>query len=223
MKKILGMVLMICLLLVVPFANNASLSSVYAADKNTVIILEGAKQSEKQVTVDVTVKENSGIYSMLLGIEYDNTVMTLTNVEHGTALQSLEPLASGSYSVYPYKVTYLGTNDENDYSTGKLMTLTFTIKENVPDGKYLVKLAYEKNKDVTYLQNKDFPTKNLVVNDVEVTLLENKVENVTTVENNNSATIMWILVGVSIGLVIIAIVTTVVILRKKKGKWVKLW
>lgn len=228
MKKIMVMVLMICMLLAVPFATSSVLSVDAAESKNTVILLEGAKQNEKEITVDVNVKENSGVFSMYLEIQYDETVMELTKVDRGTALESLTPDWTGDLSVAnsegKLKITGVGTEPINDYSTGKLMTLTFKVKDNAEDGSYSIKLAYEKNKDVTYLQGNKFPTKNIITNGVKITLKGSVVDQVVTEDiNGNNSTLKWALIGTGIGIVVIgAVVAAVVVTKKKKGKWVKL-
>ena len=227
MKKFLVLVLMICLVLAMPIANSSLVSVSAAQDKNTVILVEAAKQEKdkKEIKINVNVKENSGIHSMVLGIDYNNTALSLTNVEYGSALASLdEKIASATYDTYPYKISFVGPSDYNDYSTGKLMTLTFKVKEGAVDGDYTIKLSYEKDKDIVYVEGNAFPTKNIITNSVKITLKGSEVEKISTEKlGDNNLTLTWGLIGGAIGIVVIAAVVTVIVIQRKKGKWVKLW
>ena len=213
---------MLCLLM--PISISAPFSTVYAAENATAIILEGTQQSDNEVKVDINVKENTGIFSMVLSIEYDTSVMELSNLKFGSALSDLDPIPSGDYSVYPFKISYLGTEDKNDYSTGKLATLKFKVKENAPDGDYVIKLNYSKNKDVTMLQNNTIQTKNLITNALKVTLKESKLQNIITIDDDSDNNqIIWIVLGSVVGVgLIAAVIATIIIIKKRKRKWVKI-
>ena len=228
MKKFLGIMLMLCLLVVFPLATS-SISSVEAASKNTVILLQGTEQSENEVKVDVNVKENSGVLALKLEIGFDKNALELTNINGGTALSSLGIIWTGDLAVANANGKLVlhgeGTGEPivNDYSTGKLMTLTFKVKNNVPDGDYSIKINYEKNKDVTYIENKQAITKNIITNSVKVTLKESQIEKVeTTAQEGEDKTAMWIAIGVSATAVVGAGIAIGIVAAKKKGKWVKL-
>ena len=227
MKKFLGIMLMLCLLVVFPLATS-SIPSVDAASKNTVILLQGTEQSDEEVKVDVEVKENTGILAMRLEIEFDKNVLELISVDGGTALSSLGVIWTGDLSLANSSGKLIihgeGTGDPvNDYTTGKLMTLKFKVKKNVPDGNYSINLTYEKNKDIVYLSGKEFPTKNIVTNSVKVTLKESQIEKVeTTEQEGEDKTAMWIAIGVSAAAVVGAGIGVGIVVAKKKGKWVKL-
>ncbi len=180
MKKLTTVLFAICLLF--SMASAASLN-VSAAEENTVIVFDAAKQNDRTIKIDVNVRENTGVYSMLFTLDYDTSVMTLTNVELGDAFQSLDPISSGTYDTVPYRISYLGTNEQNDTSTGRMMTLTFTVADTVPDCESTVTLKYEKNKDVTYLKDGAVQTKNIIVVGTKITLKNNEIKNVAPVED----------------------------------------
>lgn len=222
MKKITIVLMTICCMLIGVFSPTVT---AFAAENNTVIVFEGAKQEQNKVTIDVNVRENSGVYSMLLTLDYDTSALTLDGISYGEALSSLDPLSSGDYSVVPYKISYMGKDKSNDYSTGKMMTLTFTVKENVADGEYYISFDYTKNRDVTYLSNGEIATKNLIISGAKVTIKNSGIENVITEENNeqndNGGTV-GIIVSASVAGVSVITLIAVLIVRKRRHKWKKI-
>lgn len=233
MKKFLGIMLMLCLLVVFPLATS-SISSVDAASKNTVVLLQGAEQSASEIKVDVEVKENTGVSSFLLGIEFDKNILELVNVSGGDGFKTLEPIwtdkenqngqfptANGNGKL----LVYGGGTGEfiNDYTTGKLATLTFKVKDNAPDGDYSINLTYTKNHDFEYRHDGEIKTKNIITNSVKLTLKESQIEKVeTTKQEGEDQTAMWIAIGVSGAAVVGAGIAIGIVVAKKKGKWVKL-
>ncbi len=224
MKKLIVALLSMCCIFSVASVSNLT---AYAAGNNTVILFEGAEKNENTVKIDVNVRENTGIYSMLLTLNYDREALVLTDVAYGSALASLNPVSSGKYDTNPYKISYVGAAKENDTSIGKMMTLTFTVNDNAADGEYLVTFGYEKNRDVLYLKNGQIQTKNLIIDGAKITLAGNAIEDVQTVQNNGTTdepknnAIGWIIGGSILGVAIIS-VSVVLIIRKRKRKWVKL-
>ena len=105
----------------------ASPLQIFAAEGNTVLVMKGREDYDTQeIEIDVTVEENAGVCGMLLSLDYDTSVFTLIDLEYGTAFSSLAPIHTNTqtdegYGIYPFKITYLG--EENDTSTGKMMTL----------------------------------------------------------------------------------------------------
>lgn len=223
MKKITILLMTICCMFIGVFSSTVT---AFATGNNTVIVFEGAKQEENKVSIDVNVKENSGVYSMLLTLDYDRAALTLCNISYGEALSSLEPLASENYSVNPYKISYLGKEKSNDSSTGKMMTITFIVNEKAKDGEYSVTFGYTKNKDITYLSEGEIQTKNLVVSGAKVTLKNSGVESVVTEanseKNNDGGGTIPIIVAASVATLSLVSLIVVLILRKKKRTWTKI-
>ncbi len=217
MKKLITVLFAICLLF--SMASAASLN-VSAAEENTVIVFDAAKQNDRTIKIDVNVRENTGVYSMLFTLDYDTSVMTLTNVELGDAFQSLDPISSGTYDTVPYRISYLGTNEQNDTSTGRMMTLTFTVADTVPDCESTVTLKYERNKDVTYLKDGAVQTKNIIVAGTKITLKNNEIKKVTNespseTPQDNGASIAWTIAGVTVG--VAAPATVIYFIVKRRG------
>lgn len=223
MNKITIVLMTICCMLIGVFSPTVT---AFAAGNNTVIVFEGAKQEEKTVTIDVNVKENSGVYSMLLTLDYDRAAFTLSDISYGEALSSLEPLASENYSVNPYKISYLGKEKSNDSSTGKMMTITFTVNDTAKDGEYSVTFGYTKNKDVTYLSGGEIQTKNLVISGAKITIKNSGVESVETEENDgqndNGGSVVGVVVAASVATLSVTALIVVLILRRKKRTWTKI-
>ena len=89
----------------------------------------------KNGKVDVTVRlnKNCGINAMDLILQYDTKLLTLTGMDEGSALKSLDLMTTNTatekgYSVTPFKFSYLNAN-KNDTSTGVMFTLHFSVKK----------------------------------------------------------------------------------------------
>ena len=233
MKKLIAILFMLGVVLTVVFAS--PLQSFAAEDGGTVLIMKGKENVETQeIEIDVTVEENTGVCAMLLSLAYDTSVFTLTGLEYGPAFSALSPVhtnteTSDGYGVYPFKFSYLG--EGNDTSTGHMMTLRFRVKDNVPDGNYTITLTHERDKDVTYLENNEILTKNLLIDGARITLSDNKVVHIDTVANSNEQSMghanfygWWLPVTVG-ALVLIAgcsILIPLCVKRNKNKKWKKI-
>ena len=232
MKKLISILLMLGAMLTMAFASPTYILA--AEEGNTVLVMKGRENTETQeIEIDVTVEENTGVCGMLLTLVYDTSVFTLTGLEYGTAFSSLSPIHTNTetdegYGIYPFKITYLG--EENDTSIGKMMTLRFSVKDNVPDGSYTITLKHDRDKDVTYLKNNEILTKNLLIDGARVTLSENKITNIDSVSNNERSEFLndfdgfWLPVVIG-SLVLISgflLLISMLIKRKKFKKWKKI-
>ena len=233
MKKAILVSLMFSLTLTMVFA---SLMRILAAEEgNTVLVMKGREQSvENEIEIDVVVEENSGVSGMLLSLEYDTSVFSLTGLEYGTAFSSLSPIHTNTeteqgYGIYPFKISYLG--DENDTSTGNMMTLRFRIKENAPDGSHHITFKYERDKDVSYLKDGKILTKNLLIDGAEITLKADKVVKIETYPDDqrqdpldSNPIMLWILgaIGVSVIIAGCTVLISVLVKHNKQKKWTKI-
>ena len=233
MKKLISVFLMIGVVLTVVFASPVKILA--AEDDNTVLVMKGKEnEGTHEIEIDVIVEENSGVCSMLLSLEYDTSVFTLSGLEYGTAFSSLSPIHTNTetdegYSIYPFKITYLG--EENDVSTGKMMTLRFCVKDNAPDGSYTITLNHERDKDVNYLKDNEILTKNLLIDGARITLSGNKITDIDTIngsnEQNTSANNsieLWLPIAIG-SLALISgcfLVVSLLIKRSKLKKWKKI-
>ena len=127
----------------------------YAVENTTVISSENnATKSEgtsikvkkawgnpsKQAKITLSMENNPGIVGLTLQISYDESAMTLSNAENGTAIKgeniTFTPPASGSNFVWS------GTSVKSDeVSDGTLLTLTFDISENAKLGEYPISVS----------------------------------------------------------------------------------
>jgi len=214
--------LIIAISVVVPSGNAA-----YAADvSDAPVMVLSATMDGKEVTVDAVLKRNSGISGMTLEIEYEASAMTLTDVERGNALSSLEYLTTNTeqgYSIAHFRINWSG--DENDTSTGSVLKMYFSIKETAQDGDYLITLKGVGEKPVAYLNGKQLETKRILIDGVIIRLAGDVIETVEIGEEIKEAEEkkpnIPLIVGLSVSggvIVIAAIVCVVVFVVKKKGK-----
>ena len=233
MKKAILVSLMLSLMLAMAFA---SPMRILASEKgNTVLVMKGREQTvDQEIEIDVVVEENSGVSAMLLSLEYDTSVFTLTDLEYGDALSSLSPIHTNTetpegYGVYPFKITYLG--DANDTSTGKMMTLRFSVRDDAPDGIYTIALQYSRDKDVTYLYGNEILTKNLLIDIAKITLSESNVTDIEIISDENGqdgfitdSVEMYLLISAcSLTMAGGCFVLVLVLLKRKKiRKWKKI-
>lgn len=232
MKKLISILLMLGAMLTMAFASPTYILA--AEEGNTVLVMKGRENTETQeIEIDVTVEENTGVCGMLLTLVYDTSVFTLTGLEYGTAFSSLSPIHTNTetdegYGIYPFKITYLG--EENDTSIGKMMTLRFSVKDNVPDGSYTITLKHDRDKDVTYLKNNEILTKNLLIDGARVTLSQNKITNIDSVSNNERSEFLndfdgfWLPIVIGSLVLISGFLLLILMLtkRKKFKKWKKI-
>ena len=229
MKKTTRIFLLLGFVLAVALASPLQLLATDA--ENTVLVMRAKESAEAhEIEIDVTVEENTGVCGMLLSLVYDPSVFTLTGLEYGPAFSSLSPIHTNTetaegYGIYPFKITYLG--EENDTSTGNMMTLRFRVKEGAPDGTYTITLQHERNQDVTYLKGNTIQTKNLLIDGARITISQDRITALDT-ENNHSLTTpseelrLPLAVG---GLVLLggsSLLITLLIKRKQSKKWNKL-
>ena len=232
MKKLISILLMLGVMLTIAFASPTY--TLAAENGNTVLVMKGRENTQtKEIEIDVMVEENTGVCGMLLTLVYDTSVFTLTGLEYGTAFSSLSPIHTNTetedgYGIYPFKITYLGEN--NDTSTGKMMTLHFSVKENAPDGSYTITLQHDRDKDVTYLKNNEILTKNLLIDGAEVTLSGSKITNIDSVSNSDKKDFLndfdgfWlpVVIGSLVLISGLSLLISMLIKRKKSKKWKKL-
>jgi hypothetical protein len=233
MKKTILIFLTFSLVLTMAFAS--PLRILAAEEGNTVLVMKGREQTvDREIEINVVVEENSGVSGMLLSLEYDTSVFTLTDLVYGTAFSSLSPIHTNTeteqgYGIYPFMISYLG--DENDTSTGTMMTLHFRVKENAPDGSYHITFKYERDKDVSYLKDGKILTKNLLIDGAEITLAADKVVKIETypddqrqADTEKKPIAVWVVgtVGASVIIVGCTVTVSVLVKRNKQKKWTKI-
>ena len=97
-------------------------------------------------TVDVNLKDNEGLISLYLSLDYNSEAMRLINVEKGVALDSLTFTMTNSqtevdFDIKPFVLLWDGNNA--DSSNGKLLTLTFESFATAAIGDYPINFTYD--------------------------------------------------------------------------------
>ena len=105
---------------------------------NTVISIGTVKaMSGQEVVVPIKLSKNTGLTGLQFDCSYD-AALTLTKVEKGTALNTLDFTAPGDLSAKT--VTLLWDGMEADASNGDIALLTFKIADNTAVGDYTISL-----------------------------------------------------------------------------------
>ena len=197
----------------------------YAEDLSEApVMVLSTSTNGKEVTVEAVLKKNTGILGMTLELDYDSSVMALTNVEKGKALSDLDPIWSNGYDVKPFTINWLDTkNRVNDTSTGTVLRMRFQIKETAPDGVYTIRLKGSDNQSVTYLDNNTIKSKNILIGSAKIKVQGEVAEAIdpeTEEEQEEKTPNIALIVSLSvIGSILVATgVVFVVIELKKKGK-----
>lgn len=224
MKKVLKLIILILSLCLISIPASMTVFAASLSD-NAVITLSG-EITEHEVVVKANLRQNTGINGMTVEISYNTSAMTLTNVERGSALPLLDYMTTNvetekGYAITPFKINWSG--DENDNSTGVLVTMHFTVNETANDGEYAVTLITDKE-SITYIDG-GVKTKSALIDGVRITIKGSSAETIvpdTTPNTNNTSPIILI---ISLSVAAVAIVTfTVLLMKRLKGKkaWTKI-
>ncbi len=224
MKKIFTLVLFALLII---FSGIASPQMAFASSisDNSVIILSGSVQSGNMLVIDANMRVNTGIGAMVLEISYDKSAMLLSGITFGSALSALDPVTTNvdtpqGYAITPFKINYLSQEKGNDFTTGKLFTLTFRLLDDIKDGSYRVSLKYEKNKDVNYFEQGGVKTKNLYIDNAEIQIKNNSVTDIKAVRDEESTSdFLIIALSISIPIIVSAVVLVAIKSTRKKRDW----
>ena len=224
MKRILNVSIIIFALCVIsaPVYTTAFAASL---SDNAVITMSGEIR-EQDVDVKAYLRQNTGINGMTVEISYDTSAMTLKSVERGSALPLLDYMTTNvetekGYAITPFIINWSG--DENDNSTGVLVTMHFTVNETANDGEYAVTLITDKE-SITYIDG-GVKTKSALIDGVRITIKGSSAETIVTDTTANTNNIFTIILIVSMSVAAVAIVTfTVLLIKKLKGKkaWIKI-
>ena len=203
-----------------------SISFVYAysLSENSVLVLSGDVKEGKKVEINANITKNSGISAMLLELVYDTQVMTLTGLESGDALSTLDLITTNTktekgYSITPFKFSYLGK--ANDDGTGRLLKLNFALKDNIKDGKYEVSFRYNKNKDINYIDNDVVKTKNLTIDPVSIEIKGNEPLSIKTLKVGNG-NLLLIIAGSIVGVSALVLLSIFFVSLYRKRGWKKI-
>jgi len=108
-------------------------------EENTYINVGNATTRKGQeITIPISISNNTGLTGLQFECNYDD-VLTLTNVEVGTALNGLNFTTPGDLTANP--VTLLWDGIEADKSNGEILILTFKVDDNVEIGDYDISMT----------------------------------------------------------------------------------
>ena len=211
----------ICILLAMILLCMALPMQAAFAESTPVLLLSG-KTEGNEIVVTATLKNNDGISTMLLNLEYDRDLLTFTGYQEGDALSSLDMIASGNYDVYPYVLTWSG--DDNDASNGTLLTLHFTAKEKA-NGQAFVKFSYKRNQDINYFESGELMTRNLMTDTLRIDLSSGEATaivsenseagNIDAEDKKNTGMIVGLAVGGAVVIVLVVLVPWLVVRKKR--------
>ncbi len=106
-----------------------------------------------QLKVKIELKNNPGITSMRFNVSFDETALTLTNVEDTNLLSGKLHKEEGGNS--PYTLAWSNpTLTENIQTDGEIVILTFDILEEAEIGQYPITVTYDY--DNSDIMDKDF-------------------------------------------------------------------
>jgi len=104
------------------------------------------------VEVDVAIADNSGITSLGIELDYDESIMTLTDVKINEDIGVIVTTAK-DFGVNPYNISFDSTH--NFTHNGRLVTLVFDIKDEAPTGEYPITVDYYKGPNGDYQDGGD--------------------------------------------------------------------
>lgn len=134
---------MIALLLTIGVLFLSCPTALAAGEQGTFLVSDAAGKAGETVTVTVSVKDNPGMIATALRISYDAEKLELIEA-HDKKLMSGTTTFSQNYMANPYYVSWndaLATEDTT--ADGDLVTLTFRVRENCPDGVYDIGLSFK--------------------------------------------------------------------------------
>ena len=105
---------------------------------------------EFQVTVDIS--NNTGFASLGIEVGFNSEIMTLTNAVPADGIGG-SFITAPDYSVNPFNMSW--DNYNNITYNGNLVTLTFTVNDNVADGIYPITVDFYKGVSGDYVDGED--------------------------------------------------------------------
>jgi len=134
----------------------------------SIVVSDAKSAAGKTVKITIDLKNNPGIVSMCLNVNYDRSALKLIDVEDAGVLGTTahKPELSS-----PYTLTWVNDTATKNYTVnGTIVTLTFEILEGAPVGEYEISVSYD-NRDYDIfdkdLNTVDFETVSGTVSVVE--------------------------------------------------------
>jgi len=223
MKRLLVLIL-ICMLAAALFAAVPTALADEAA--NDVKIGVDQVRNGDVLTVTVNLEKNDGVVGLVLRVEYDLSVLTLTKRTLGPALEELDPMDNfESLDTFeaPYIMSYFTGALENNTSTGRLFTLTFDVAAGNPNAAvqvFVCDLTYlnadtKATTNAKYMTNGTNKDADYSTGGVEITKSETAPDKLTPDEGSKA-----LVIGLSVGGAAVVVIGTAIafVLYKKKRK-----
>ena len=120
-----------------------TVTAVYEEDTEPMIYIDSvtAAKGSTDVVVKAYIKNNPGVLAMTLKLEYNESVLTLTKIERGTALNELKfttPRDLKSGIKLPWDAESI---KPDDITNGDIVLLTFSISDSASNGDYTISLS----------------------------------------------------------------------------------
>ena len=140
--------------------SNLTITAQYNEPPKFVVSTTTTSAGTTDVVVTVSIENNPGILGMVLKLNYDDSVLTLTKATKGAALYSHSLTKPGQFVDGCNFVMDTMELEEEDYEDGVILTLKFTVDSSAAAGSYDIEISYETNaiKDGNYN-----PINNIVV------------------------------------------------------------
>ena len=140
--------------------SNLTITAQYNEPPKFVVSTATTSAGTTDVVVTVSIENNPGILGMVLKLNYDDSILTLTKATKGAALYSHSLTKPGQFVDGCNFVIDTMELEEEDYEDGIILTFKFTVSGSAPAGSYDIEISYEPNaiKDSNYQ-----PINNIVV------------------------------------------------------------
>ena len=216
MKKIICLFVAVLLLFSIAMPTN----TVFAASLSDSLIMRLTEtHTESQIDINVKLVKNTGVSGMTLELFYNKDVLEYSGYERGTALDSLDLISTNldNNSTLPIKFNWYSQNVENDFSTGNILKLHFTLRPDAPSGEYEIGFKFNDG-DIMYIENSNTNTKSAIIDKAVVNIADNKISDTEIVEDSKGGMSAILIIGIVAVAVSAVVATIVVIFKIKKEK-----
>ncbi len=134
LSLIIAMIMVVAMFPVSVFAQTKASAPV--TETGTIVVEKVNQKRGDTFDVDISLRDNPGVMSMRFALVYDDTVLTLTNVEYNEAIAD-DAEKPDDYSTVksPFTLYWENSNDVNYEADGVFATVTFHVAEDAPIGK----------------------------------------------------------------------------------------
>lgn len=145
-----------------------------AAGEPTIRVSGASAQAGGTVRISISLENNPGIIAMLLKVEYNSSVLTLTDVQDAGLLGT--NYHNPDLAKSPYILSWANDSATENYTvTGTIVTLIFQVKEGAEAGTYPVTVSYDNEED--HIINYDLETVDFQAVEGGVTVTAGAAEN----------------------------------------------